>query len=436
MATIVDAQVDLFGAKLPDMAAIEKLAGYVNGSEINRISFEEMVDENLKNKLAAGIGLCILGRYSDAAKCLKKAPDCKEKYMYLGYAHRGLKQFDEAIESLAKAGKHHADSLTVSLEKAAIYIAVNRLDEATKELKSCSNFEKVSAEYHYQLGRHADAGGEYAEAMANYKVAVELAPAHTKALFQLAYTYDLRGDEDAAVDYYRQVVRHAPAHVNALLNLAVIYEDRGEYEKASGCVAGVLKVHPNHAKAVLFYKDIESCKVMVYDEEKERRRDRRAKILEIPISDFELSVRSRNCLKKMGISTLGDLLRITEAELLSYKNFGETSLVEIKKILDSKGLTLGMAVEETVAAAAAAAAAGESVAVDGANNDILEKTMDDLELSVRSRRALSRLGVNTLVDLIQKTEAELLGCKNFGVTSLNEIKDRLGSFGLGLRTLD
>ncbi len=62
--------------------------------------------------------------------------------------------------------------------------------------------------------------------------------------------------------------------------------------------------------------------------------------------------------------------------------------------------------------------------------------MDDLELSVRSRRALSRLGVDTLVDLIQKTEAELLGCKNFGVTSLNEIKDRLNTFGLGLRTLD
>jgi len=436
MATIADAQVDLFGAKLPDIAEIEKLAGYVNGSEINRISFEEMVDENLKNRLAAGIGLCILGRYGDAAERLKKAPDCKEKYMYLGFAHRGLKQFDEAIESFTKAGMHHADSLTVSLEKAATYIMADLLDEAGKELKSCSNFEKVSADYHYQFGRYAAACGEYAEAMSNYKMAVELAPGHTKALFQLAYACDLRGDESAAIDYYRQVIRNAPAHVNALLNLAVIYEDRDEYEKAAACVSGVLKVHPNHARALLFYKDIESCKVMVYDEEKERRRDRRAKILEIPISDFELSVRSRNCLKKMGILSLGDLLRITEAELLSYKNFGETSLVEIKRILDTKGLTLGMAVEETAAAAAAAAAAGESVAAAGAANDVLEKSMDDLELSVRSRRALSRLGVDTLVDLIQKTEAELLGCKNFGVTSLNEIKDRLSTFGLGLRTLD
>lgn len=431
MVALEDAQVGLFGSKLPELAAIEKVAAYVHSSEINRLSFEEMVDGNLKNKLAAGIGLCILGRYSDAVEHLQKAGDCKEKFMYLAYAHRGLKQFDDAIKSLTKAGKHHTDSLTVSLEKASISIMANRLDEAGEELKSCSNFEKVSADYHYHLGRLADARGEYVEAVDNYQVAVELAPGHTKALFQLAYAHDLRGDDEAALDYYKQTVKQSPTHVNALLNLSVMYEDHGEYEKASACVNSVLKVHPNHARALLFQKDVDNSKVMIYDEEKERRRDRRAKILEIPISDFELSVRSRNCLKKMGITTLGDLLRITETELLSYKNFGETSLVEIKKILDSRGLTLGMAVEET-----GEAVSGENAADSGADNEVLEKSMDDLELSVRSRRALSRLGVNTLVDLIQKTEAELLGCKNFGVTSLNEIKDRLSSFGLGLRKLD
>ena len=56
-----------------------------------------------------------------------------------------------------------------------------------------------------------------------------------------------------------------------------------------------------------------------------------------PITDFELSVRSRNCLKKMNIRSLGDLLKTTEQELLSYKNFGETSLNEIKALLDAKG---------------------------------------------------------------------------------------------------
>ena len=42
----------------------------------------------------------------------------------------------------------------------------------------------------------------------------------------------------------------------------------------------------------------------------------------------------------MNIRTLGDLLNVTEAELLTYKNFGETSLVEIKLILDQKNLRL------------------------------------------------------------------------------------------------
>jgi len=49
---------------------------------------------------------------------------------------------------------------------------------------------------------------------------------------------------------------------------------------------------------------------------------------------------------------------------------------------------------------------------------------------------MARLGVKTLLDLIGKTEAELLGCKNFGITSLNEVKEKLAKFGLSLRKLE
>ena len=66
-----------------------------------------------------------------------------------------------------------------------------------------------------------------------------------------------------------------------------------------------------------------------------------SQVLGIPVSDFELSVRSRNCLQKMGINTLGDLARCSEQDLLASKNFGETSLVEIREMLASKGLRLG-----------------------------------------------------------------------------------------------
>ena len=84
---------------------------------------------------------------------------------------------------------------------------------------------------------------------------------------------------------------------------------------------------------------------MYYDEEEIEKNYRLAHLLEIPVTDFELSVRSRNCLRKMNIRTLGDLTRTTEAALLASKNFGETSLSEIKEMMTSKNLRLGMALE-------------------------------------------------------------------------------------------
>lgn len=170
---------------------------------------------------------------------------------------------------------------------------------------------------------------------------------------------------------------------------------------------------------------------MYYDEEREKKRSRKNQILETPISDFELSVRSRNCLRKMNIRTLGDLLNITEAELLSYKNFGETSLREIKAILETKGLRLGMALEDKNLGTGDLASASSPE-----DQGLLNKLVDDLQLSVRARKCLQKLNLHTVGELTRTTEAELLGCKNFGVTSLNEIKKALSGLGLSLRSLE
>jgi DNA-directed RNA polymerase subunit alpha len=205
----------------------------------------------------------------------------------------------------------------------------------------------------------------------------------------------------------------------------------GEFDKASRCADKVLEFHPNHQRAIMFKKDVDSSKTMFYDEEKEKRRTRKNQILETPISDFELSVRSRNCLKKMNIDTLGDLLNITETELLSYKNFGETSLGEIKAILEPRGLHLGMALDEQQFATAET-----PEEIDEEEQGVLNKPIEDLQLSVRCRKGLQKLNIRTIGDLTRTTEAELLGCKNFGVTSLNEITKAIGNIGLSLRSLD
>ena len=64
------------------------------------------------------------------------------------------------------------------------------------------------------------------------------------------------------------------------------------------------------------------------------------------VEELELSVRSYNCLKNANIQTIGELVQKTEAEMLKTKNFGRKSLNEIKEILASMGLSLGMKIDE------------------------------------------------------------------------------------------
>ncbi len=64
-----------------------------------------------------------------------------------------------------------------------------------------------------------------------------------------------------------------------------------------------------------------------------------------PVDELELTVRSANCLKAESINYIGDLVQRTEVELLRTPNLGKKSLTEIKEVLESHGLTLGMRLE-------------------------------------------------------------------------------------------
>ena len=82
------------------------------------------------------------------------------------------------------------------------------------------------------------------------------------------------------------------------------------------------------------------------NEEIDREEERLNENLSRSVDELELSVRSYNCLKNANIRTIGELVQKTEAEMLKTKNFGRKSLNEIKEILSSMGLSLGMKIDE------------------------------------------------------------------------------------------
>ncbi|MCA9218869.1 MAG: tetratricopeptide repeat protein, partial [Planctomycetales bacterium] len=253
--------------------------------------------------------------------------------------------------------------------------------------------------------------------------------AHAGALFGLALENDRRGNDEVALRLYQRAAGMFPSHVGLLLNLGVLYEDREEYDKAQSCYQRILEAHPAHPRARLYYRDASASGDMFFDEEAQKRQDRLAQVLNIPVTDFELSVRSRNCLQKMGIRTLGDLTRTSEQELLASKNFGETSLIEIRDMLHSKGLQLGQFAHEKVTTEPSI----DTSSLSPDEQAMLDRPIADLNLSVRARKCMVRLGLNTIGELLRKTGDDLLECKNFGVTSLNEVREKLTTMNLKLR---
>jgi DNA-directed RNA polymerase subunit alpha len=69
--------------------------------------------------------------------------------------------------------------------------------------------------------------------------------------------------------------------------------------------------------------------------------------LDKSVEELELSVRSYNCLKNANIRTIRELVQKSETDMLKTKNFGRKSLNEIKEILQSMGLSLGMKLDQS-----------------------------------------------------------------------------------------
>ncbi len=376
-----------------------------------------------------GVCLYLLGRYYKAIEVLKQSDGGALAHFYLAKSCFARQRYDEAKESFAAAQTAGYVADACALGRVESCRCGDDASEALAILDGLSGAIEQTAEYLTQRGATVAAlGGNPTEVVALYERAVEADRRHAGALFGLAMENDRRGNDETAMELYKQACAGFPAHVGSLLNLGLLYEDREQYDRAAQCYQRILDVYPDHARAMLYIKDTEASSDQYYDEDAQKKRDRISQILGIPVTDFELSVRSRNCLQKMGIMTLGDLCRCTEQELLSSKNFGETSLVEIKEMLTSKGLRLGQFAPERHVAEIFEP---ESLSAD--EQAVVNRPISELNLSVRARKCMIRLGINTIAELLRRTGDDLLECKNFGVTSLNEVREKLGLQGLKLR---
>lgn len=426
-----------------DVAAVADLRELLNRDPSRYRTLREAVanirDREKKEKdikpethLRLGVGEVLLGRYNTGLEHLKKAGEVGMAYYFRGLALENQQQYEPAAAAFAQAVKLGYDPKSSELHRAGAVRRAGHPEEAKKILAHHQKLSGSSAEYHFQQGCLLAADGELIEAAAEFEKALSLDKDHNGALFELAYINDLYGNDDQAIEYYKRCTERPPVPLAAWVNLGILYEDEMWFREAEQCYRQVLAHEPSHPRARLFVKDCQASKGMYYDEEAELGYTVLKQLHEIPVTDFELSVRSRNCLRKMNIRTLGDLTRTTEAALLSSKNFGETSLAEIKEMMQAKGLRLGMALE-----------GGDRAPHDHRIEPIQEvppeiqallaKPIGDLNLSVRARKCMSKLNIQTLGDLLKHTGDELLECKNFGITSLNEVREKLTQLNLKLK---
>jgi DNA-directed RNA polymerase subunit alpha len=405
---------------------------YSHYRELREAAAELELQENRSPAMSARLGVCyfLMGRYSEAIETLTHSDGGALTHYFLGKAYLALDKYAEALTNYQSAERAGYDRNAIALAKAEAQRYTGQPQAALDTLNALSGAVEQTAEYLYQRAVTVSAlGGNPSEVVALLERAVATSENHAGALFGLALENDRHGNDDYARDLYERAANQFPTHIGTLLNLGVLYEDTQQYEKARQCYQRVLDAYPSHERARLFFKDADASRDMYYDEEARRRQDRFSQVLNIPVTDFELSVRSRNCLQKMGIMTLGDLTQVSEQELLASKNFGETSLVEIREMLQSKGLSLGQFVDEF----REEEPTYDPEALSPDERMMLDRPIAELNLSVRARKCMVRLGISTIGELVRRTGDDLLECKNFGVTSLNEVREKLTIQSLKLR---
>ena len=368
--------------------------------------------EVVTDKVRQGILAFTLGFAGDADEALSGSNDPLAKAV-LGLAYLAIGEYDDAVKQLSAAATKREDA---KVELARCYLDAEQLDLAETTVKDLAD----GADADFMRGRLEEALGNTERAISLFESALEQDTEHVDAAFKLGVLLDRIGDDDMAIEYYLVCSDANPPYLAGVINLGILYDERGESNAAMDCFRQVLAQNPQNQRARILLRDSKATRSMYYDEREERQREQQASIFKTPVNDFELSVRSRNCLAKMNIFTLGDLVSITETEMLNYKNFGETSLKEVQEMLDARGLRLGYLRED------------DERGMNKADQKTLAENIDRMELSSKTLQVLERMGIAKIGDLLGYNDVQLYRVAGSGQSVVQELSTALGAYGLSL----
>lgn len=405
----------LIGSERPNLAQIRVLRRVAEQDlEERRKLLALHQDGGLKEdaKVRGAILAAALGFFADAEELLGDASEPYAKAV-LGLIYAELGDYEEAAANFTAA----TGVAGAGVELARALLDKGDVEAAEKALSELSE----GADREYLHGRLQEISSNTESAIKSFEAALEIDPAHVESAFKLGVLLDRIGDDDMAVEAFLVCADVTPHYIPGVINLGILYDERSEANAAIDCFRQVLAYNPRNRRAQMLLRDSKASRTMHYDEREEREREKMEKIMRTSVNDFELSVRSRNCLAKMNIFTLGDLLAITEQEMLSYKNFGETSLKEVREMLAIRGLRLGMNRE------------GDDRLISRADQKVLGESVEKLELAQKAGAVLEGLGVTRIGDLVQYTDLDLYKVSGSGQSVVQELATALGAFGVTLR---
>ncbi len=249
-------------------------------------TLREWVDSPGASGARRGVALWALGRHKDAITELSKDKANAAVAVCLSRSYVEVGKLDDAekVLTLVKSDPAHA---------AAHMAVIDKRGDGEKLLAAVDKAASVltPADAAYFRGRAYELLHQGEPAIKAYDEARKADPLHPGALFRLAVNVDLRGEDEEARELYEKALMNPPVNLACVINLGILYEDAGNYRRAMQCFDLALQCDPQNARARLFRRDASAALNMYYDEDQERREDKRNKILRTPINDFELSVR-------------------------------------------------------------------------------------------------------------------------------------------------